>query len=620
MQEEVKLTQEEAIDTEEPNTEEVQAAEEEIEAKAESKERIVKVENGMEFTADAYLYVGDPEKPSTWKLRIEETPGNITRAQLGRAAAALGPGFRGNRVDLPAEDRKKCAKKLIALYRKLEVPDEEIPEYLFLMADMQVPTKAVKVVEDDKGNVYVRGYAVVFGGKDLTGDTFTKDTDFWFDKLKAVPVVLYEHGFDPAIGKEVLGKIVKINIDDVGVWVEAQLNRHKKYLEKVIDAIVGLCKKGVMGFSTGAVAHLVEREGGYIKSWPIIEVSLTVTPAEPRTLGVEAIKSLGLESLLEDQKTSGGEETMEAGYASKVEEREVHDFISYLKSVEVKLNTTTGPSGGYFVPVRLANELVTAIEEQSLFRKAGCRVIQLTTPTDIAGFDYSAEAVLTSEGGQITPADVTARKVSFRPYKFSKLTRVSVELATDSQFDLWGQVLKPDFANAFAKAENKYFTIGTGTNEPQGIKNASVGVESASANAITADEVIDFVYSLSQPYRDGAVIMAHPSFVREVAKLKDNSGQYIFLRSPEGKVPGTILGIPVYENAYLDAVGEAGGIAAVIFNPSYYYIGEIGMPEVQKLVELYAATGEIGFVAHRRFDGHIMLSDAFRAFKLKSGA
>src|SRR5581483_9730894 len=64
-----------------------------------------KTEDGHEYTAGAYAYVGDPEDPSTWKLRIEETPGKVTAAQLGRAAAAFSPGgFRGRRVEIPEAD------------------------------------------------------------------------------------------------------------------------------------------------------------------------------------------------------------------------------------------------------------------------------------------------------------------------------------------------------------------------------------------------------------------------------------------------------------------------------------------------------------------------------------
>lgn len=57
-----------------------------------------------------------------------------------------------------------------------------------------------------------------------------------------------------------------------------------------------LLKAGTLGYSSGALAHLVERVTGngatVIKSWPIGEFSLTPTPAEPRTLGVAEIRSL----------------------------------------------------------------------------------------------------------------------------------------------------------------------------------------------------------------------------------------------------------------------------------------------------------------------------------------
>lgn len=98
-----------------------------------------KTEGGSEYSSSAYLYVPDPDKPSTWKLRIEEGPGNVTVAQLGRAAAALGPGFRGQKVQMPAADRKKAAKKLIGKYRGQGVSDDDIPAYLWGIAGMSKP-------------------------------------------------------------------------------------------------------------------------------------------------------------------------------------------------------------------------------------------------------------------------------------------------------------------------------------------------------------------------------------------------------------------------------------------------------------------------------------------------
>ena len=61
-----------------------------------------KLENGEHFPASAYAYAPDKAKVSTWKLRLCETlTANITKRQLGRAAAALSPGgFSGRRVQI----------------------------------------------------------------------------------------------------------------------------------------------------------------------------------------------------------------------------------------------------------------------------------------------------------------------------------------------------------------------------------------------------------------------------------------------------------------------------------------------------------------------------------------
>src|SRR5215471_5104082 len=66
-----------------------------------------KTEDGLDFPASAYAYVPDPKEPSTWKLRLWESPeAKETSAQVGRSVAALGKGFRGNKVSIPSGDRE----------------------------------------------------------------------------------------------------------------------------------------------------------------------------------------------------------------------------------------------------------------------------------------------------------------------------------------------------------------------------------------------------------------------------------------------------------------------------------------------------------------------------------
>lgn len=92
-----------------------------------------KTDNGQKFSESAYLYVPDATKPSTWKLRVEESPGKVTVHQLGAAAAALSSGgFRGNKVSIPASEISAIKSKLIALYKKEGVAKEQMPSHLML--------------------------------------------------------------------------------------------------------------------------------------------------------------------------------------------------------------------------------------------------------------------------------------------------------------------------------------------------------------------------------------------------------------------------------------------------------------------------------------------------------
>ncbi len=135
----------------------------------------------------------------------------------------------------------------------------------------------------------VAGYGVIFGGADLEGDTFTKSTNYMLDLVPAKPVC-YDHTMSAAV-PHVIGTVKSVTADETGLWVEAELKRSEDYVE----AVLKLIERGVIGWSSGSVPHLVRREAKSITQWPVVEWSLTPTPAEPRTLGVERTKSIDIE-------------------------------------------------------------------------------------------------------------------------------------------------------------------------------------------------------------------------------------------------------------------------------------------------------------------------------------
>lgn len=135
---------------------------------------------------------------------------------------------------------------------------------------------AIKALGDGK----IGGYLVHFtdaDNPDLQDDFFTKDTNFAVDTGDRV-AIYYNHGIDPVMKKRQLGRGT-VTLDDVGVWMEAQLAMRDDYER----AVYSLVKQGKLGWSSGSIPHLVEREQAksayYIKHWPIGEASITPMPA-----------------------------------------------------------------------------------------------------------------------------------------------------------------------------------------------------------------------------------------------------------------------------------------------------------------------------------------------------
>jgi len=145
----------------------------------------------------------------------------------------------------------------------------------------------VRLIDSAEG-LRVGGYGVLWGNdkvRDVYETWFTPKTDFWDGKITPQPLVLYDHGFDEDLGPAVLGHVVAQRDDEKGRWIEAQLEAHEAYKERVLP----LLEKQALSWSSGAVSHLSKvARSGEIESWATVEYSLTPMPAEPRMLLNEA--------------------------------------------------------------------------------------------------------------------------------------------------------------------------------------------------------------------------------------------------------------------------------------------------------------------------------------------
>jgi HK97 family phage major capsid protein len=243
------------------------------------------------------------------------------------------------------------------------------------------------------GGGKIGGYLVLFGTPDqtdLAGDYFTKDTNF--GGATSSPV-LWQHGMDPAVGLDPMGA-GPLKIDDIGVWIESQLNMRTAY-EK---AVYGMAEAGKLGWSSGTAAHLVKREdapGGKasrITSWPLgLDASLTPTPAEPRTRALP-LKSLTPTQTLQALLQASGEDATKsdaAGGRSPTKTHSETEGQTMSDSIETKVDA-------------LAAQVATLAAALAANTKA-----EVKAAADAPGYDIPGASI----------KDVKAKDVEKAPFK-----------------------------------------------------------------------------------------------------------------------------------------------------------------------------------------------------------
>ncbi len=280
----------------------------------------------------------------------------------------------------------------------------------------------------------------------------------------------------------------------------------------------------------------------------------------------------------------------------------------------------TDSEGGYLAPDEFESTLIEALEEQNIFRQLASVITTSSGDRKIPVIASKGTASWVDEEGIIPESDDAFGQVSIGAYKLATMIKVSEELLNDSVFDLQKYIAR-EFARRIGNKEEEAFFIGDGVGKPTGIFNATggaeVGVTAASATAITLDEVMDLFYSLKSPYRKKAIFTMNDSTVKAIRKLKDGNGQYIWQPSLTAGQPDTILNRPVNTSAYVPTLGaSAKSIAFGDF--SYYWIADRQGRSFQRLNELYAANGQVGFKATQRVDGKLILPEAIKVLQMKT--
>jgi len=289
-------------------------------------------------------------------------------------------------------------------------------------------------------------------------------------------------------------------------------------------------------------------------------------------------------------------------------------------TVKNALKIGTDSEGGYLVPDEFERTLVEALEDENIFRSLAKVITTASGDRKIPVVASKGTASWIDEEGTIPESDDSFGQVSIGAYKLGTMIKVSEELLNDSVFELEPYISR-EFARRIGNKEEEAFFIGDGSGKPTGILaatgGAQLGVTTAGATAITLDEVLDLFYSLKAPYRNKSVFIMNDSTVKAIRKLKDGQGQYLWQPSIQAGTPDTILNRPLFTSSYVPAI-EAGAKTIAFGDFSYYWVADRQGRVFKRLNELFAVTGQVGFVATQRVDGKLILPEAIKVLQQKA--
>ncbi len=99
--------------------------------------------------------------------------------------------------------------------------------------------------------------------------------------------------------------------------------------------------------------------------------------------------------------------------------------------------------------------------------------------------------------------------------------------------------------------------------------------------------------------------------MRNITKLKDGEGQYLWLPSVREDEPDRLLGQELLTSEFVPNTFTTGLFVGMYADFSKYWIADALSVMVQRLVELYAEKNQDGFIGRLEVDGMPVIEEAF---------
>ncbi|MBV2120512.1 MAG: phage major capsid protein [Candidatus Thiodiazotropha sp. (ex Ctena orbiculata)] len=297
------------------------------------------------------------------------------------------------------------------------------------------------------------------------------------------------------------------------------------------------------------------------------------------------------------------------------------------------MSVGVGADGGFAVPTAIDKQIEKLLRSISPIRQIA-RVVPVGTS------DYKK---LVNTGGLTSGwvSETAARPETNTPQLAEVIPPIGeiycnpsiTQHALDDVFFDAESWLSEEIADEIGVQEGAAFVSGDGINKPKGfltyttaatpdasrafgtIEHVPTGVAGGwpTADADTADLLIDVVHSLRTPYRQGAVWVMNSTTLSTIRKLKDSNGQFIWQNTLVEGQPGMLLGYPVIEAEDMpDIAADSLSVAFGNFDRGYTIVDRMG---TRVLRDPYTNKPYVHFYTTKRVGGAVVNSESIKLIK-----
>ena len=340
------------------------------------------------------------------------------------------------------------------------------------------------------------------------------------------------------------------------------------------------------------------------------EFFISCLAAQKRKATVEVVKNLDINT--EEFKTYA--DNMNKFFRSDEKLMTVEE----MKSLSVGVD----PDGGYTVTPEMSARVIQRLYESDPIRQLATvesistDALKLMVDWDEASVGWEGE---TEDSDQTGNAKFKQKEI--RVHTMYAKPHATQQLLEDSAINI-EQWIANKVAEKMGRFEAAAFVTGDGIGKPRGFLTYEDGsnygqieqVNMGHASQITADGLIDLKYSLIEEYLNRGTFLMNRLTVRDIMKLKDGEGNYLWKPAIAVDAPDTILSLPVRMSTTMPQVAaDALSIAIADWRETYTIVDRLGIT-VQR--DPYTAKPFVEFYTRKRVGADVVNFQSMKIGKI----